>query len=146
MQFLEIQWQSDLYDQEIELRLELLRIPLGLTFSEEQLQAEATDLHFGMLDGGRLIACAVIVPLSATLAKLRQMAVATAHQRQGIGATLIRNIESTLQDRQFQTIELHARDNAVGFYEKLGYNQQGPQFIEVSLPHWKMTKSIRLPD
>lgn len=142
MQFTEIQWQCDLYRQEIELRLELLRIPLGLTFSDEQLSAEAADLHFGMLDEGRLIACAVIVPLSRTLAKLRQMAVAEAFQRQGVGATLVRNIESALADRQFQTIELHARDHAVGFYEKLGYRKQGGQFIEVSLPHWKMSKSI----
>jgi predicted GNAT family N-acyltransferase len=143
MQFTEIQWQSELYDQEIELRLELLRVPLGLTFSAEELQLESAELHFGMLDGGRLIACAVIVPLSIALAKLRQMAVATAYQRKGIGASLIGNIELALQDRQFEKIELHARDNACGFYEQLGYRKQGPQFIEVSLPHWKMTKSIR---
>ena len=144
MQFTEIQWQSDLYRQEIELRLELLRIPLGLTFSDEQLSSEAADLHFGMLDEGRLIACAVIVPLSDTVAKLRQMAVATEYQKKGIGASLIRSIESALLDRQFETIELHARDSATGFYEKLGYRKQGLQFIEVSLPHWKMTKSIHL--
>ena len=142
MEFTEIQWQSDLYGQEIELRLELLRIPLGLSFSDEQLKAEATDLHFGMLDEGRLIACAVIVPLSDTLAKLRQMAVAEAYQHQGIGATLVRSIESVLTVRKFQAIELNARDHAIGFYEKLGYRKQGSQFIEVSIPHWRMSKSI----
>ena len=144
MQFTEIQWQSELYDQEVALRLELLRVPLGLTFSDEELQAESAELHFGMLDQSRLVACAVIVPLSDALAKLRQMAVATEHQNQGVGANLIRNIESALQDRQFEVIELHARDNAANFYEKLGYSKQGTQFIEVSIPHWKMTKSIRL--
>ena len=144
MQFTEIPWQSDLYRQEIELRLELLRLPLGLTFSQEQLNEEATDLHFGMLQSECLIACAVIVPLSDSLAKLRQMAVATTHQKKGIGASLIRSIESALRDRQFETIELNARDSATGFYEKLGYRKQGSQFVEVSLPHWKMTKSIHI--
>ena len=142
MEFTEIQWQSELYRQEIELRLELLRSPLGLSFSDEQLSDEATDLHFGMLDEGQLIACAVIVPLSESLAKLRQMAVAEAYQHRGIGATLVRKIESVLTDRLFLAIELHARDHAVGFYEKLGYRKQGSQFIEVTLPHWKMSKSI----
>ena len=142
MQFKEIEWQSDLYDEEIGLRLELLRVPLGLTISVEQIQAESAELHFGMLDQKHLIACAVIVPLSGDLAKLRQMAVATAHQRKGVGASLIRHIESNLRDRQFQCIELHARDNAVGFYEKLGYRKQGAPFFEVSLQHWKMTKAI----
>lgn len=144
MQFKEIQWQSELYDQEIELRLELLRVPLGLTFSDEELQAESAELHFGMLDQSRLVACAVIVPRSDALAKLRQMAVVTEYQNQGVGSNLIRNIESALQDRQFEAIELHARDNAASFYEKLGYSKQGTQFIEVSIPHWKMTKSINL--
>ncbi len=142
MQFTEIRWRSVLYEQEIELRLELLRVPLGLTFSAEELQAESAELHFGMLDQSRLIACAVIVPRSDALAKLRQMAVATEYQRQGVGASLVRNIESALHDRRFKAIELHAREHAAGFYENLGYRKHGPQFIEVSLPHWKMTKSI----
>ena len=143
MQFTEIEWQSDLYDQEIQLRLELLRIPLRLTFSDQQLQEESSDLHFGMLDGGQVVACAVIVPLSHSAAKLRQMAVATTHQKQGIGTRLVKSIESTLRDRQFQEIELHARDVALGFYERLGYRKQGSQFIEVGIPHWRMTKSLR---
>lgn len=142
MQFTEIPWNSDLYDQEIKLRLELLRIPLGLTFSDQQLQDESSDLHFGMLDEGRVIACAVIVPLTNHAAKLRQMAVATTHQQKGVGSGLVVHIESTLKDRQFREIELHARDVAVGFYEKLGYLKRGSRFIEVGIPHWKMTKSI----
>ncbi len=142
MKFVEISWQSDLYQQEIDLRDRLLRAPLGLRFSDEELAAESSEYHFGMLDRRQLIACAVIVPLSDVLAKLRQMAVAASHQRRGVGSILIGNIERVLQDRQFQMIRLHARENAVEFYEKLGYRKRGPRFIEVGVPHWKMTKSI----
>lgn len=142
MEFVEIPWQSELYRQEIELRDKLLRAPLGLSFSEEQLQAEADQWHFGMLDQQRLIACAVIVPLSEQHVKLRQMAVANAQQRSGIGTQLIAQIEATLAQRGIEQIELHAREIAVGFYERLGYAKQGDSFIEVSIPHWKMTKSI----
>ena len=117
--------------------------PLGLTFSEADLAAESSELHFGMLDQERLIACAVVVPLPDAVAKLRQMAVAQRHQRRGVGSDLIRCIESELIDRRFETIVLHARETAVAFYEKLGYRKQGSRFTEVTIPHWKMTKSIR---
>ena len=142
MKFVEIEWQTSLYEEEIQLRDQLLRAPLGLVFSEEDLQEESTQLHFGIVDGPTLIACAVIVPLSASDAKLRQMVVAASHQRRGVGSKLIRNIESELRSRQFQTIQLNARDIAVAFYEKLGYQKRGEEFVEVTIPHWKMTKSI----
>ncbi len=142
MKFVEIQWQSSLYEDEIKLRDQLLRAPLGLVFSEEDLQQESKQFHFGILDQSTLIACVVIVPLSPADAKLRQMAVAATHQRQGVGSNLIHNIESELQRRKFRMIELNARDVAVGFYEKLGYRKQGEEFIEVTIPHWKMIKPI----
>jgi len=144
MQFVEIEWHSDLYGDEIALRDKLLRAPLGLIFTDEDLAEESNQLHFGMMDGENLIACAVIVPLSASEAKLRQMAVEDSYQRQGVGSNLIDNIESALRERRFHTIELNAREHAAEFYERLGYRKQGSAFIEVSIPHWKMTKSIGL--
>jgi predicted GNAT family N-acyltransferase len=143
MTFVQIPHHSELYQQEIALRYELLRAPLGLTFSEQELQAETDELHFGILASDqRLLACAVIVPLSPTTVKLRQMAVAAAHQRTGVGSRLVQSIEAELIQRGIEEIQLHARDVAVGFYQHLGYRQQGEPFVEVSLPHRKMTKSI----
>ena len=142
MQFVEIEWNGPLYEREIELRDQLLRAPLGLVFTDEEIQEESGQLHFGMLDQSSLVACAVIVPLSRTKAKLRQMAVAPYQQRNGVGSILVQHIESTLRDRQFQHVELHARQTAVGFYERLGYHTVGSTFIEVKIPHRKMIKSI----
>ena len=46
MEFVEIDWNSNLYSLEIELRDCLLRAPLGLTFSSEELEAESADFTF----------------------------------------------------------------------------------------------------
>ncbi len=145
MEFIEIKWQDERYGEEIELRDRLLRAPLGLTFSKEQFAEEASHFHFGILDQERLVACAVIVPLAAKLAKLRQMVVAETHQRRGVGSKLVQCIEATLIEREIETIELHARDTAIGFYERLGYEKEGEPFTEVSIPHWKMSKRIGDP-
>ena len=142
MEFVEIEWNSELYALEIELRKRLLRAPLGMSFSPEELAAESSELHFGLIHQGQLWACAVIVPSPTDQAKLRQMAVDEDHQRQGLGSTLIRHIETELRRRDFQRVELHAREEAVPFYERLGYHTLGDRFIEVNLGHWKMYRQL----
>jgi predicted GNAT family N-acyltransferase len=37
---------------------------------------------------------------------------------------------------------MHARSNAVGFYEKVGYRTIGEQFMEVTIPHFIMEKKL----
>jgi predicted GNAT family N-acyltransferase len=37
---------------------------------------------------------------------------------------------------------MHARDTAIGFYEKLGYKVKGDGFIEVNVPHHVMEKEL----
>lgn len=142
MEFMEIVWQTDLYDKELDLRDRLLRAPLGLTFDSEDLQAEQQQLHFGLLLGERLIACVVAVHVDDTTVKLRQMAVEQEFQRQGVGTTLIRKTEAALSVRGYGTVELNARDIAVSFYERIGYQTVGEPFNEVSIPHYKMVKQL----
>ncbi|MGI9473139.1 MAG: GNAT family N-acetyltransferase [Rubripirellula sp.] len=142
MKFVEIEWKGPHYASEIDLRDRLLRAPLGLTFTAEDIEAEARQLHFGILHHDQLIACAVVVPLEDGVAKLRQMAVDHQRQRGGVGSHLIREIEDELRRRQFRKIELNARKEAVAFYERLGYRRVGERFIEVKIPHWKMMRVI----
>ena len=52
MEFVEIDWNGNLYSLEIELRDRLLRAPLGLTFSSEELESESAELHFALVDDG----------------------------------------------------------------------------------------------
>jgi len=37
---------------------------------------------------------------------------------------------------------MNARKTAKGFYEKLGYEIKGDEFVEVTLPHFYMQKNI----
>ena len=37
---------------------------------------------------------------------------------------------------------MHARETAVGFYEKLGYKVVGDKFTEVTIPHYVMEKKL----
>ena len=142
IQFVPIEFQSDVYRESIALRHAVLRQPLGLAFSPARLAAEHDQLHFGMLGGDDLLACVSVILLSPTAAKIRQMAVDAALQGRGIGSDLLCRVELELKSRGVQCIQLHAREVARRFYERLGYTASGEPFTEVTLPHIKMTKTM----
>jgi ribosomal protein S18 acetylase RimI-like enzyme len=74
--------------------------------------------------------------------KLRQMVVATAYQRQGLGWTLLSGVETVLSAGGVPTPTLHARWSAVGYYRRIGYSTHGERFIDISLPHVEMRKQL----
>ncbi len=124
------------------LRHRVLRVPLGLSIYDEDLDAEQSDLHFGMFDGATLIACVVLTHLGDERIRVRQMAVDTPYQRQGVGRALIEQVETDVQKRNFKTIILHSRKTVVEFYQNLGYELTDKEFIEVTIPHVLMEKHI----
>lgn len=50
--------------------------------------------------------------------------------------------EREILKRGYARIYLHAREYAVGFYEKLGYECFGEPFTEVGIPHRHMQKFL----
>jgi len=140
--FRQIEYGSAYYRQALCLRETVLRAPLGLTLGEADLRGEDGQLHFGLFAGDRIIACVVAVPVSAAEAKIRQTAVEPAHQRQGLASAMMRQLEADLAARGIRRLSLHARTGAIGFYEKLGYQAEGEEFVEVTMPHRKMVKRL----
>lgn len=132
---------SEDYEACVELRREILRRPLGLDFSLEQLQGEDTDTHVAAFDGEELVGCLVLTPQEQDL-KMRQVAVAVNRQGTGVGRNLVKASEEIAAEQGFARITLHARDTAIPFYERLGYQVEGEPFVEVGIPHRAMSKSI----
>ncbi|HWD41070.1 MAG TPA: GNAT family N-acetyltransferase [Fimbriimonas sp.] len=129
------------YLQTVKLRLSVLREPLGLSFSEEELAAEEGDFHVAAFEEDWLVGCLVLVPGEGRI-KMRQVAVIEAKQGRGIGTAMVQWSESLARDHGFSTMYLHARDTAVAFYLRLGYQLVGEPFVEVGIPHRKMEKAL----
>ena len=130
------------YDQTVALRNEVLRMPLGLAFSEEELHEEKDSFHLASWSGDALMACLVLKTLTDTQLQMRQLAVRESCRRQGAGRALVHYAESFAKERSYGEIVLHARETARGFYEKLGYQVEGDSFTEVGLPHVAMRKKL----
>lgn len=143
IEFLTVQHNSELYNQTVELRYEILRRPLGLTFTDEQLSAEGKDIHLAGIDqNGEVCCCLILTPVDEHTVQMRQVAVATCEQGKGTGRKLVEYSEQITLQNGFDKIMLHARDTAVEFYLKLGYVQEGEPFVEVGIPHRQMSKNL----
>jgi ribosomal protein S18 acetylase RimI-like enzyme len=132
--------------QTVRLRDELLRRPLGLAFDHRELSAEKDFFHLACRRGNMMAACVVLEPLSSRRIRMRQLAVRTELQGRGIGRALVAFSERFARQQGFDEIILHARETAVGFYERLGYESDGGRFIEVTIPHVRMRKLLTRPE
>lgn len=138
----EVEYLSSEYEESVRLREEVLRKPLGLSFSLEDLQRDADEWHIVCAGPGFLFGCLVLVPHPAGMIQVRQVAIHPEMQRQGIGQALMTFSEDLARERKFTRIWLHARIAAVPFYERLGYEKVGESFVEVTIPHWEMQKLL----
>lgn len=139
----EIEVGSDDFQQERELRQEILRTPLGLSIEPLDMGQESRERHFGLFDEeNRLLACVIAVPVSVKQAKIRQMAVRGDQQGKGLGRKIMLGMEEHLARAGFCELFMHARLSAAEFYEKLGYARSGGEFLEVGIPHTRMEKSL----
>ncbi len=137
-----IDYGTEEYQQMLRLRKDILRLPLGLTFSQEELEREKDNLLMAAFDDDKMLACCMLVEENPHTVRLRQMAVQNDLQGQGIGKALMQFAENLARDRGYQKITMHARKNAAGFYEKMGYRIIGEEFIEITIPHYVMEKSL----
>ena len=105
------------YQKMVKLREDILRKPLGLGFTTNELEQEK-------------------------IVRLLQMAVLNDLQGKGIGRAIMHFAENIARDRGYSILSMHARKNAIGFYEKMGYKVTGDEFTEVTIPHYVMEKKL----
>ncbi len=126
----------------VDLRNNILRKPLGLTFTPEELEREKEDILIGCFEDEKMEGCCLLTKEGNNAVRLRQMAVTSGLQGKGIGRVLMSFAENIARDRGFRKLTMHARKNAIGFYEKLGYKTVGDEFFEVTIPHYVMEKEL----
>ncbi len=130
------------YMQMLKLRDAILRKPLGLSISPEDVEKEKENMLIGAFEEDRMLGCCMLVKEQPDIVRLRQMAVLNDLQGKGIGRALMNFAENLARDSGYKIIRMHARHNSVGFYEKVGYRIKGDQFIEITIPHFIMEKEL----
>lgn len=142
IEFSIINYESTSYEDVLDLRHRILRLPLGMNLYEEDLSEDKDQYIIIGIENKMVVACLMLKILDKDTIKFRQMAVDTLCQQKGMGAMLIRYAENFCFLNDYTKVELHARKSAEGFYSKLHYQIQGSEFLEVGIPHVKMTKEL----
>jgi predicted GNAT family N-acyltransferase len=131
-----------LYGQELELRYQVLRRPLGHTRADVPFPFERESLHLVLCEEARVVGCVLFHPEDARGGRLFQMAIAPEQQGRGLGRALVERLEALLRERGLSEVHLHARAPVASFYERLGYAVYGEPFVEVGVAHVHMRRSL----
>lgn len=131
------------FDEILQLRNEILRVPLGLQFFVKDISKEYDEFHLAARDESyQLLGYLSLKQTGEKKVKMRQVVVADKLQGKGIGKKMVEYSEIFARMKGHNFMELHARRYAVPFYLKLGYKKVGKIFYEVNIPHYKMIKPL----
>ncbi len=140
----EIPYNSEMYKLSMILREDILRKPLGLTLSHEDVAGESEQIHIAAIRNSETVAgTAVLRFLPQDKVKIRQMAVLSSLQGLGLGSEIMKFCQTLAKTRKCRTATLAARKTAWNFYKKLGYTPEGKEYFElVTLPCITMVKAL----
>ena len=128
----------DLLDACIALRIAVFVDEQDVPIEEEVDAHDHTDaLHVAALDDDTVVGTARIVPVDGK-AKIGRVAVARSHRGTGLGAALMRATMDRARTRGVSSMVLDAQTQAIGFYERLGFTAEGPEFDDAGIPHRRM--------
>lgn len=131
------------YQEMLQFRNELMRIPIGHNLFDEDLAREVEDHHIGVYRDSRLIGVCIITPLNRDTARMRQVVIAPDCRKMGIGRSMMLFAELCALELGVSGVILDSRITAMAFYKKLGYRKIGRRFMELGLPHYLMEKPLK---
>jgi predicted GNAT family N-acyltransferase len=120
-------------------------------FQEEQGIGKELDFdgndhlatHIVVYDGQIPVGTGRIRKIDDITVKIERVAVVSEMRGQGIGKFIMYAIDNHLLETGIKKATLDAQLHAKGFYENLGYNQEGEIFEEVGIPHIVMVKLLK---
>lgn len=127
------------------LRYEVLRQPWGEPDGTEKDKFEDVAIHAAAFERGEVIGVGRLHFVNDAQGQIRYMAVRPGCSGRGVGAGILRFLEAAGVHHGLREITLNARENAVGFYQRLGYESmgEGPLLWGV-IRHQRMRKLIEM--
>jgi predicted GNAT family N-acyltransferase len=110
---------------------------------EEWDEADAVSRHVLALDAKR---DAVGTGRLDPTGKIGRVAVLPQYRGSGVGAAIVAHLVTLAETLGLAEVHLNAQVDALGFYERLGFRAEGPEFDEVGIPHRRMRRRVGRTD
>ena len=133
------------FDKYYNLRYEVLRKPWNQPLGSERDEGDDTSLHRMILNepNGKTIAVGRLQFNTSEEAQIRYMAVSDNYQLKGYGNIIVKTLEDIALNKGIRNIILQARENALKFYWKNGYEIIEKSYLLFDeIQHWLMVKKI----
>ncbi len=113
----------------------------GVSEAEEMDGLDAQCRHFLAVERGRSVGAARVKPLDGPDWpdggwKVQRVAVRAEARGRGVGRALMAHIAAMFSDGR--PVALDSQVSALGFYERLGFCAEGPEFLDAGIPHRRM--------
>ncbi|NBD16943.1 MAG: GNAT family N-acetyltransferase [Cyanobacteria bacterium] len=103
---------------------------------------ENSSTHYLATDGEKALATARWRLIDNQAAKIERVAVLKEARGQGVGTALMRYLLQEIHSQpNIQTIKLGSQNSAIPFYEKLGFQVIGKEYLDAGIPHHLMVKN-----
>ena len=135
------------FAQYFELRWRILRAPWGEPRGSEVDEIEDQCFHVAAFeDNDKMVGVGRLQFNSENEAQIRYMAIEKQHEGNGIGRMIVNTLEQEAANRSIATVVLDAREPAVGFYQKLGYEINKKSYLLFDeIQHYRMVKKLTAP-
>ena len=74
--------------------------------------------------------------------KIGRVAVLPQYRGTGIGGAMIGHLVDLARTLGLTQVQLNSQSPAIGFYARMGFQAEGPEFVEVGIPHRRMVVRI----
>lgn len=143
---MKVMWTDDvastIYQDALAIRkvvfVEEQQVPVELEIDE----LESETLHVMLYEKEKPVATARIYDLGDGLYKVQRVAVVKESRGQGAGRKVMEAVEEKVRALAGSKLTLGAQNTAIPFYESLGYQVEGDEFMDAGIPHHTMVKDL----
>jgi predicted GNAT family N-acyltransferase len=129
------------------LRFNVLREPWNQPVGSEVLADEDQAIHAIAVEQGEVLGVARMHESAENQGQVRCVATATAAQGKGIGKAIMAYLEKKAIEKGWTEIVLEARENAVPFYQAIGYTIVAESYLLFDeIQHYRMQKALNLTE
>jgi N-acetylglutamate synthase-like GNAT family acetyltransferase len=125
------------------LRFNVLREPWNQPLGSEVLADEDQAIHAIAVEDNEVLGVARMHESAEKQGQVRCVATATAAQGKGIGKAIMAYLEEEAKAKGWTEIVLEARENAVPFYQRIGYTIVAESYLLFGeIQHYRMSKTL----